>query len=143
MSQPQPSEEWAAFRAEILSKTTRPARKPKAPKTITANDLTRQIVQFLKQQGAFATRLQSIGTYRADLQKFVPSQQRAGMPDVFAVFESRVVLIEIKTANDRLSDDQKQTIADLTKAGAWVFVAHDFDSFKEWFVRWFQTPPCP
>lgn len=32
MSQPQPSEEWATFRAKIIAATTRPARKPNAPR---------------------------------------------------------------------------------------------------------------
>ena len=145
MSQPQqPAEEWAMFRAEILSKTARPARKPKAPKTVTANDLTRQIIRFIRQDpDAFATRLNSTGIYRADLKKYVPSQQVAGMPDIYACVNGRAVHIEVKVGKDSVSPDQAETIADLTKAGAWVFVAHDFDSFKEWFVRWFQTPPCP
>ena len=78
MSQPQPApESWAAFRAEILSKTARKPRNPKAQKTVTANELTRQIVAFIRQQpNTFATRLNSTGIYRAELKKYVPSQQR-------------------------------------------------------------------
>lgn len=49
----------------------------------TANDLTRAVVDYLTLSGHFATRLQSTGTYRADLNRYVPSQQRKGLPDVF------------------------------------------------------------
>ena len=143
MSQPQqPSEERAAFRAEIIAATTRPVRKPNAPKTVTANDLTRQIIRFVRQDpDAFATRLNSTGIYRADLKKYVPSQQVAGIPDIYACVNGRAVHIEVKVGKDQTSDAQRNTIADLMRAGADVYVAKDFEGFKEWFVRWFQTPP--
>ncbi|GAB2560765.1 VRR-NUC domain-containing protein [Spirosoma areae] len=98
------------------------ARKPrrKGPKPETANSLTWRIVAHIQDNGHFATRLQSTGTYRADLKKYVPSQQRAGMPDVFAVVNGRGVFIEVKAGNDRLSDVQKQTISDLQRAGAFM-----------------------
>ena len=131
-----------------LADATKAAKHPSVPYPVrskysdkSANDLTRCIVDYLTLSGHFATRLQSTGTYRADVGKFIPSQQRAGMPDVFAVVEGRAVFIEVKIGKDRLSDDQKATIADLEKSGAGVFVAHNFDSFKDWFVRQFLTPP--
>ena len=145
MSQPQqPSPEWVIFRAEILSKTARPARKPKGQKTVTANDLTRQIIRFVRQDpDAFATRLNSTGIYRADLKKYGPSQQVAGMPDIYACVNGRAVHIEVKVGNDQVSDAQRNTIADLLRADAWVFVAHDFESFRQWFTVHFLTPPFP
>lgn len=119
------------------------ARKPrsKKPKPETANQLTRRIVSHVQANGGFATRLQSTGTYRDDLKKYVPSQQVSGMPDVFAVVEGRAVFIEVKAGKDHLSDVQKQTIADLEPAGAWVYVAHTFDGFQEWFPAHFLTTP--
>ena len=106
-----------------------------------ANSLTRAVVDYLTLSGHFATRLQSTGTYRADLNRYVPSQQRKGMPDVFAVVEGRAVHIEIKVGKDRLSDDQKQAISDLQQAGASVFVATTFQGFYDWFIAEFQTAP--
>ena len=97
-----------------------------------ANDLTRCIVDYLTLSGHFATRLQSTGTYRADLNRYIPSQQRRGLPDVYAVVHGRAVHVEIKI-KDRLSDDQKQAISDLQQAGASVFVARDFQGFYDWF----------
>ena len=133
MSEPQPTPAWAAFVAQINEQTARKPRKPKAPKTVTANDLTRQIVKFMRDQGAFASRLSSTGTYRADLQKFVPSQQVAGLPDAFAIFHGRAIFCEIKTQNDRLSETQKATHQALICSGAWVYTTGSFEDFKSWW----------
>ena len=104
-----------------------------------ANGLTRCIVDYLNLSGHFATRLQSTGTYRADLQKFVPSTQRAGLPDLFAVVGGRAVFCEMKIGTDRLSDVQKETIADLEKAGAVIYIAHTFQGFYDWFTALLPT----
>lgn len=121
------------------------ARKPqkKGPKAESANALTKRIVEHIRNRGHFATRLQSTGTYREDLKKFVPSQQRVGLPDVMAVISSQATFIEIKVGRDRLSADQKSAIAELEKAGALVFVAQDFDSFLAWFTAEFSASPLP
>jgi hypothetical protein len=118
-------------------------RKPreKAPKPESANAMTRRIISHIRNRGYFATRLSSTVTYRDDLKKFVPSQQRAGLPDVMAVVESRACFLEIKVGRDTLSADQKKAIAELEAAGAAVFVAHDFESFEDWFAKEFLTPP--
>ena len=109
-----------------------------------ANELTRCIVDYLTLSGHFATRLQSTGTYRADLQRFVPSQQRAGLPDIYSCVDGgHAVHIEIKVGKDRLSEDQKQTISDLQQAGASVFITGDFQTFYDWFTTEFLTPPFP
>jgi hypothetical protein len=109
----------------------------------TANDLTRAIVDYCTLSGHFATRLQSTGTYREDLKRYVPSQQRRGLPDVFAVVHGRAVHVEVKIGRDRLSDEQKQAIQELQAAGAAVFIAADFQQFHEWFNGEFTTPPTP
>ncbi|GAB2542814.1 VRR-NUC domain-containing protein [Spirosoma aerophilum] len=119
------------------------ARKPrsKKPKPETANQLTRRIVTYVQEHGGYATRLQSTGTYRDDLKKYVPSQQRAGMPDVLAVVDGRAAFVEVKVGKDKLSEVQKQTISDLERAGARVYVAQTFEGFQEWFTAYFSTPP--
>lgn len=126
----------------IGENTTRKPQK-KGPKVESANALTKRIVEHIRNRGHFATRLQSTGTYREDLKKFVPSQQRVGLPDVMAVVTSQATFIEIKVGKDRLSADQKSAIAELEKAGALVFVAQDFDSFLTWFTAEFSPSPLP
>lgn len=98
-----------------------------------ANALTQAVIRWCELHTPFASRMQSTGQYRADLQRFVPSQQRAGMPDVYTVILGRAVHIEIKRGKDRLSDVQKNCIDDLLKSGAAVFVARDFQTFHDWF----------
>lgn len=109
----------------------------------TANDLTRAVVRWFGLHGHFATRLQSTGTYRDDLSRYVPSQQRKGLPDVFAVVDGRAVFVEIKVGKDRLSDDQKEAIALLRAAGAAVYVAATFQGFYEWFPSLSNKEPLP
>ena len=126
----------------IGEQTARKPRKPTTgPKSETANNLTRRIVQHVRANGGFATRLNSTGTYRADLKKFVQSQQVSGMPDVLACVNGQFIGVEVKAGKDRLSDAQKQTIAALEKAGASVYVARDFEQFTAWFALNFLTPP--
>lgn len=118
------------------------ARKPcKKAALISANALTRRIISHIRNRGYFATRLSSTGTFRDDLKKFVPSQQRTGLPDVMAVVDSRACFVEVKVGRDTLSADQKKAIAELEAAGAAVFVAHDFESFQNWFTSELLTPP--
>ena len=102
-----------------------------------ANGLTTCVVDFLNLSGHFATRLASTGTYRADIERYVPSQQRSGMPDVLAVVDGQAVFIEVKAGKDRLSDRQKQTHHALENAGALVYTARNFDAFYGWFLTHF------
>lgn len=106
-----------------------------------ANELTRAVVDWFGFQGQFATRLQSTGTYREDLKRYVPSQQRRGLPDVFAVINGRAVHVEVKVGNDRLSDDQKEAIKALQAAGAAVHVVGTFQQFFEWYQTEFRATP--
>ena len=147
MSQPAPIP--ALRQLEMLVVAAKAAKHPTLPPHArlkakysdkSANDLTRAVVDFLTYSGHFATRLQSVGTYREDLKKFVASQQRKGLPDVFAVVHGRAVFCEVKYGKDRLSDDQKEAIADLEKAGAWVYTAKDFQGFFDWFNTLTRPP---
>lgn len=102
-----------------------------------SNSLTRCIVDYLNLSSHFATRLQSIGTYREDIKKFVASQQRAGLPDVMAIVAGRAIFVEVKHSHskDRLSEVQKETINALLLSGAYVFISKDFASFYDWFTN--------
>ena len=107
-----------------------------------ANGLTRAVVDYLTLSGHFATRLASTGTYRADVDKYIPSQQRAGFSTVFAVVEGRAMFAVVE-GWDSLSQQQKETIADLQKAGASVYAVRNFAEFLQWFTAEFLTPPFP
>ena len=126
-----------AFRQyqNFIQQATEPKPKKKAkPKAETANGLTKKIVLHIRANGGFATRLQSTGLYRADLKRYVESQQVGGMGDVVAVINSHFVSVEVKIGRDKLSEQQIRTIAALEQAGASCFVAHSFDEFETWFT---------
>jgi Holliday junction resolvase len=136
MSQPQEATtEWGLFCGQINELTARPPRKPKAQKPVTANQLTTKIIQFFGEQGHFATRQPSTGTYRADLGKFVHSQQRPGCPDLYAIVQGFHVAVEVKVGRDQLSEVQRKTIAAIEQSKGFVFVARDFDSFRDWYFQ--------
>lgn len=139
MSATTPTGEWAAFRSEILAATTRKPTQSRKPKTPTANGLTRQIVAHIRANGMFATRLNSTGLYREGLKKYVPSQQVVGLPDILGIAdEGRAFFVEVKAGKDKLSEVQKATIEALISSGARVFIAHDFEGFKTWFIAHFS-----
>ncbi|MDB5239609.1 MAG: hypothetical protein JWP57_234 [Spirosoma sp.] len=133
-------QELQAFIAENTARKPRTARKKGEPKPESANQLTRRIVSHIRKNGGFASRISSTGTYRADLKKFVPSQQVSGLPDVTGVLNGRSLWVEIKVARDQLSEAQKQTISGLIKAGACTYIARDFEGFLQWFTA-LQTLP--
>jgi hypothetical protein len=103
-----------------------------------ANGLTICVVDFLNLSGHFATRLASTGTYRADINQYIPSQQRSGLPDVMAVINGQAVFVEVKIGKDRLSAKQQGTIKELLRAGAWCFVTKTFEEFYSWYTAQFQ-----
>lgn len=126
----------------IAEQTARkPRKRSTGPKPESANLLTRRIVAYVRANGGFATRLASTGTYRADLKKFVSSQQLAGLPDVLACVNGQFVGIEVKVGRDTLSDAQKQTHKALSDAGAWIYTCRSFDAFETWFTVNFLTAP--
>jgi len=101
----------------------------------TANGLTKLIVDYIKMRGGFSTRITSTGTYRVDIQKFIPSTQRKGTPDISATYKGRSIWIEIKAGKDIMSDAQLQVKKEMEQAGAVYIVAHNFDGFlSDWSV---------
>jgi hypothetical protein len=99
----------------------------------TANALTKCITDYIKFNGGFATRLNSTGSYRADLGRYVFSNQAKGMPDVQGVIGGKPLYIEVKTGRDRLSVDQAKVKNKLEASGGLYFVATCFQDFKTWF----------
>ncbi|WP_020605221.1 VRR-NUC domain-containing protein [Spirosoma spitsbergense] len=139
MDKPVPG--FRQLQAFITEQTARKSRSTSKPRNETANALTRRIVQYVRANGGWASRINSTGTYRADLKKFVNSQQVSGLPDVLACINGQFVGIEVKVGKDRLSEMQKQTHADLTDAGAIIYVAHSFDEFTAWFKSYIIPIP--
>lgn len=100
------------------------------------NGLTQAILACFKVHDIFATRIDSKGTYNQALKRFIPSNQKKGLPDIFAQTPGLPPLwVEVKceATGDRLKPHQVDMIAELQRSGAIVFVAGNFEDFYEWF----------
>ncbi len=101
------------------------------------NSLTRAILATFKLHGIFASRIDSKGTFRQDLKRFIPTTQKRGLPDIFCQpsgLPSCWIEVKCKATNDRLKPHQVKIIEQLRNAGAIVFIAEDYQSFYEWFL---------
>ncbi|GAB3953296.1 hypothetical protein GCM10028805_36710 [Spirosoma harenae] len=109
----------------------------------TANGLTRCILDFIKFSGGFATRIQSQGQYRPGVGgrkgTYTYGTTRKGTADVHAILNGLHLIIEVKVGKDRMSDAQRQTQADIQRAGGHYFVARSFQDFYDWFTANFLT----
>lgn len=100
------------------------------------NALTRAVIETFRHHGFFATRIDSKGTYNQALGRFIPSNQKKGLPDVFAQVPGLPpiwVEVKCKATNDRLRPHQIDTIKQLKDSGAIVTIAEEYQSFSEWF----------
>jgi hypothetical protein len=63
---------------------------------------------------------------------------RRGVPDIIGITkDARWVVCEVKTLNDRLSDDQIDFLNSVKKAGGEVYIAHQVGNqveLKEWEI---------
>lgn len=102
------------------------------------NSLTKAVIDCFKLHGFFATRIDSKGTYNVALKRFIPSNQKKGLPDVFAQAPCLPpIWVEVKchVTRDTLKPHQKEVIEQLRNSGAIVYIATDFESFYQWFKK--------
>jgi len=97
----------------------------------TANELTRCIIAWLKINGHFGARVNSMGTYSQKLGKYIRSGSRKGMADITAVITGKHVSIEVKTGHDRMRPEQWKVKSEIEQAGGVYIVASSFDNFLE------------
>lgn len=87
---------------------------------IAPDDLSAEIIQHFEGRGHFVSRL---------------TQQ--WLPRLLAIVDGQPVFVEVVTDEDKLSEDQKATIASLEASWALVFVASDFKRFSQCYDQWF------
>ncbi len=92
-----------------------------------ANDLQKLTVKFFEMKGAFATRINSTGIYRADIKKFVRNTQKRGLGDVQVILNGKTIYLEVKTGNDKPSEIQIKRQNDIRKAGGVYEFVRSFD----------------
>jgi hypothetical protein len=109
------------------------ALSPRKYRDDTTNGLTACITTYLKLKGAFVSRLNNGGVYDQRLNRYRPGTNRKGLPDVVCTYKGKSLMIEVKTARDRLSEHQEKIRQEQERSGGLYFVAHDFTSFKTCF----------
>ncbi|HEY7243369.1 MAG TPA: VRR-NUC domain-containing protein [Xanthobacteraceae bacterium] len=104
------------------------------------SDIQRSVFAHLHWRGAagvFAFHLPNGGKRdRIEAAIFKGLGARAGGPDVFAVHQGRCYAIELKTEAGRLTQVQRNAIADLERAGALTAVCHGLDAALHTLEQW-------
>ena len=113
---------------------------------MTANGLTRCVIEYLQLHGHQAERINVIGRpidnsrvvtdclgrqRRIGSIKWIPSGSTPGSADVSATIRGRSVKIEIKTGRDRQSEHQKKYQKQIEQAGGTYLIVRNFDNFLE------------
>lgn len=104
--------------------------KPKKGPT-EANSLTAAIIKHIRASGGYATRINTQGQFRDG--RWTKGTTAKGTADVHACFQGRHLSIEVKVGRDVISDAQRLTAEEITRAGGVYFVARDLNSFLTWF----------
>ena len=97
----------------------------------TANELTYAIIDYIRLNGGYCTRINTTGQFRAG--KWVKGTTTKGTADLHAVISGRHLSIEIKIGRDRLSPDQIKQAGIIERAGGIYYVARNFSDFFNWF----------
>ena len=108
--------------------TTKDALKPE-----TANRITANIVRILTIQGAFVTRVNTMGVWDAAKKIYRTSQQRKGTPDIIACYKGWFMSFEVKAGKDKQSIEQVQVQQEIEKADGAYVVVRSTDDFINWF----------
>ena len=95
----------------------------------TANELTRCIIAWLKINGHFGARVNTMGTYNQKLGKYIRSGSRKGMADITGIISGRHVSIEVKKGRDKMRPEQIKVKAEVEASGGAYIVTTGFDDF--------------
>ena len=110
--------------ATIAKKKNAPEPKPTKWTKGEEKKLNQLVVADLRRRGIFVI------VSRTDK----ASTNQVGLPDIVACYNGKIAMCELKAANGRLSDRQRECHAQLEAAGVPVCVAYNFDDAIR-FVR--------
>ena len=101
----------------------------------TANSLTNAICDFLKFNGCYANRINSMGTMRKidGQMKWTKGSTNRGTADIACIINGRAVSIEIKIGADKMSEAQHKEKARIEKAGGVYVVVRNMEEFCCWY----------
>ena len=112
---------------------TCPHLAPRTYRDDTANELTKCVVDYIKFNNGFASRINNQGTFNRRLNRFIPNTSKKGLADIMATVRGKSLHIEVKTGRDKQSEHQKRIEAEVNRSGGYYFLCKDFESFRDWF----------
>lgn len=108
------------------------SRTPK--KKSPTNELTNKIIDFINVQPySAAFRINTTGTWRQDLGKYVHSGSTLGVSDVIAIYHGRFIAIEIKQGADKLNHKQERFGEKVAKSLGDFIEVRSFEGFVAWW----------
>ena len=125
----------------IGEQTARKPRQRSGAKTESANGLTKRLIDYLRNRGHFAARINTTGLYDEKLGKYRPSGATTGVPDVIACIEGHFVGLEIKIGADKLSQKQQKIALQINSAGGFYVIIRGFADFETFYGE--LTTPLP
>lgn len=76
------------------------------PKSI-EQDIQKQIIDYLRYQGWFVIKNNTVGIYKKSTDSYIPNPAR-GLADLTAIKNGQVIMIEVKKKGGKQSDNQKE-----------------------------------
>jgi len=119
------------FKAKLAKYPGNPAVIKPSYRDDSANGLTRAIIAWLKLNGYFAARINTMGTYNAKLGKYIRSGSTKGIADIQSVVNGLHISVEVKIGNDKMRPDQLKVKSEIEKAGGIFIIVSSFDNFLE------------
>jgi hypothetical protein len=126
----------------LVNSTAEPSPAPAVPpkpqrraKNNLANNLTSEIVASLLLAGVHAYRVNTTGTYRPAIGKWVSGKVTKGVSDILGTLpgSGRSIAIEVKIGKDTLSEDQKTFLANVVRCGGIAIEARD--TYKDFYQK--------
>lgn len=97
---------------------------------LNANNLTQGVKAFIKMNGGWAVRINTMGVYDAEAGIFrkVPEEDK-GVSDVIGTYRGFSLYVEVKVGADKQSEAQKRFQQHMEEAGGWYYEARNMNDF--------------
>lgn len=108
---------------------------------LTANNLTKAIIDFINFSGGDANRINTQGQKRKinGRELWTYGGTRKGTADIHGIYRGRAISIEIKIGRDKPSEAQLKEAERVRGAGGLYFIARDMPSFLEFWKAQFES----
>lgn len=105
--------------------------------SMTANQATRQILDYLNMSGFYAWRNNNNAVYDQKKQAFRSGSVEKGVADImgYSKTDGRIIAIEVKVGKDKPSPEQRRFIDGIVKAGGFACFASTAGDVVEYLEK--------